>query len=397
MNDVFREVTNRGWGSRLQGAFKGLLFGLLFVVLAFGLEWWNEGRAVRRAQDLAEGAASVVSVADAAVRSENNGKLVHVSGKVTAEGTLSEPDFNFQVAALALSRSVEMFQWVENRESKTRKKVGGGTETVTEYRYEKQWSSRLHDSDAFHSPDGHQNPERMALGNDHWSAPGGRLGGFRLDASILSGLGGMTRLAPPAEARASDPAFRREGDGFYRGNSSGDPQVGDLRVSFSILPEGTHSIIAMQSGSSLKPFTTRGGRELLLMRTGTVPADAMFEKAQADNTALTWMLRIGGVALMWLGFTMLFKPLVVLADVLPIAGRIVGAGVGFVSFLIAVVLSLVTIALAWLWYRPLLGLALVGIAVVAFYFLFRRVKKAEPALPPPPPAAPPPTPPPSPA
>ena len=44
--------------------------------------------------------------------------------------------------------------------------------------------------------------------------------------------------------------------------------------------------------------------------------------AQADNTALTWILRVGGVALMWLGFTMLFKPLVVLADVLPIAGRL---------------------------------------------------------------------------
>ena len=116
MSDVYRVVTNRGWGSRLKGAFSGLLFGLLFIMAAFVLEWWNEGRAVHRAQDLAEGAAAVVSVGDAAVRSENNGKLVHVSGKVTAEGTLSEPDFNFQVAALNLSRSVEMYQWTEDRD-----------------------------------------------------------------------------------------------------------------------------------------------------------------------------------------------------------------------------------------------------------------------------------------
>ena len=397
MSDVFREVTNRGWGSRLKGAFSGLLFGLLFVVAAFVLEWWNEGRAVHRAQDLAEGAAAVVSVADAAIRSENNGKLVHVSGKVTAEGKLSEPDFNFQVAALNLSRSVEMYQWTEDRDSKTKKKIGGGTETVTEYTYRKEWSSHLQNSDDFHSPDGHRNPDSMPLGGGSWTAQGGRLGGFRLDQSMLSRLGGKARFSPPAEARASDTAFKREGDEFYRGANSGSPQVGDIRVSFSIVPEGTHSIIAEQSGSSLKPFTTRGGRELLLMRTGTVGADAMFEKAQADNTALTWMLRVGGVVLMWLGFTMLFKPLVVLADVLPIAGRVVGAGVGFVSILIAIVLSLMTIALAWLWYRPLLGLALVGIAVTAFYFLFKRVKKAEPAMPPPPPSAPPPSPPPSPA
>ena len=397
MSDVYRVVTNRGWGSRLKGAFSGLLFGLLFIMAAFVLEWWNEGRAVHRAQDLAEGAAAVVSVGDAAVRSENNGKLVHVSGKVTAEGTLSEPDFNFQVAALNLSRSVEMYQWTEDRDSKTKKKIGGGTETVTEYSYKKEWSSRLHDSDDFHAPDGHRNPGSMPLDDGSWTAPGGRLGGFRLDQSMLSQLGGKARFSPPAEARASDSTFKREGDEFYRGANSGSPEVGDIRVSFSIVPEGTHSIIAAQAGSSLKPFTTKGGRELLLLRTGTVGADAMFEKAQADNTALTWILRVGGVALMWLGFTMLFKPLVVLADVLPIAGRIVGAGVGFVSILIAIVLSLATIALAWLWYRPLLGLALVGIAVVEFYFLFKRVKKAEPVMPPPPPSAPPPSPPPSPA
>ncbi|MCB1560429.1 MAG: TMEM43 family protein, partial [Xanthomonadales bacterium] len=391
MNDVFREVTHRGWGSRLKGAFSGLLFGLLFIIAAFALEWWNEGRAVHRAQDLAEGEASVVSVAEAAVRTENNGKLVHVSGKVTADRKLTEPDFNFQVAALNLSRSVEMYQWTENRDSKTKKKIGGGTETVTEYSYKKEWSSRLHDSDDFHAPDGHRNPAGMPLDDGSWTAPGGRLGGFRLDQSMLSRLGGKARFSPPAEARANDAAFKREGDEFYRGVDSGSPQVGDIRVSFSIIPEGTHSIIAQQSGSSLKPFTTSGGRELLLLRSGTVGADAMFEKAQADNTALTWLLRIGGVALMWLGFTFLFKPLVVLADVIPLAGRIVGAGTGFVSLLLAVVLSLGTIALAWLWYRPLLGLTLVGIAVVAFYFLFRRVKKAEPAMPPPPPpAAPPP-------
>ncbi|MEZ5465121.1 MAG: TMEM43 family protein [Lysobacteraceae bacterium] len=397
MSDVFREVTNRGWGSRLKGAFSGLLFGLLFIVAAFVLEWWNEGRAVRRALDLAEGASAVISVADGAVRGDNNGKLVHVSGKVTADAPLAEPDFNFQVAALSLSRSVEMYQWIEKRESETRKKLGGGTETVTEYRYEKDWSSRLQDSDDFHSPDGHRNPDRMALDDGNWSASGGRLGGFRLDQGMLRRLGGKARFSPPVEARASDPTFRREGDEFYRGANPSSPQVGDLRVRFSIVPEGTHSIVAEQSGSSLKPFTTRGGRELILMRTGNVAADAMFEKAQADNTALTWVLRIGGVALMWLGFTMLFKPLVVLADVIPLAGRIVGAGTGFVSLLLAVVLSLGTIALAWLWYRPLLGLTLVGIAVMAFYFLFRRVKKAEPVMPPPPPSAPPPAPPPSPA
>ena len=59
MNSVTR-VENIGWGSRIIDSIKGVLFGLLLFVIAFPLLFWNEGRAVRRAQDLAEGRGAVV-------------------------------------------------------------------------------------------------------------------------------------------------------------------------------------------------------------------------------------------------------------------------------------------------------------------------------------------------
>ena len=55
------EVTEESWFSRLGGAFKGILTGIVLFILAIPLLFWNEGRAVRRAAALKQGAASVVS------------------------------------------------------------------------------------------------------------------------------------------------------------------------------------------------------------------------------------------------------------------------------------------------------------------------------------------------
>ena len=57
------ETTTQGWLSRIMESIKGVLVGLLFFVLAFPLLWFNEGRAVRTARSLEEGAGSVFAFA----------------------------------------------------------------------------------------------------------------------------------------------------------------------------------------------------------------------------------------------------------------------------------------------------------------------------------------------
>jgi hypothetical protein len=62
-------------------------------------------------------------------------------------------------------------------------------------------------------------------------------------------------------------------------------------------------------------------------------------------------------------------------------------GTGLVAAMIAIPLSLITIALGWVVYRPLLGITVLVVAVAAFVFLLRmalaRKKKAPaPELPP---------------
>jgi hypothetical protein len=81
--------------------------------------------------------------------------------------------------------------------------------------------------------------------------------------------------------------------------------------------------------------------------------------------------------------------------VIPIVGTIVGKGIGFVTGVLAFALTAVTIALAWLFYRPLLGITLLVVAGASIFMLRRdrsMAPAAMPAVPPPAPAMPPPPP-----
>ena len=76
--------------------------------------------------------------------------------------------------------------------------------------------------------------------------------------------------------------------------------------------------------------------------------EAMFAAAQSENTVIAWPLRFISFIVMFVGTASIFKPLKVLADVLPLAGRIVGAGTGFIALLLSFVGAITIIALAWL-------------------------------------------------
>ena len=76
---------------------------------------------------------------------------------------------------------------------------------------------------------------------------------------------------------------------------------------------------------------------------------------------------------------MVLSPLKVLADVVPFIGSIVGAGTGFIAFLLSVIGTFITIALAWLWFRPALGIALLLVAASGIYLLAKAFSKGKTA------------------
>ncbi|AVM74016.1 TMEM43 family protein [Magnetospirillum gryphiswaldense] len=370
-DDSFTVTQHRNWFSRMGDSIAGVIVGLLLFAVSFVVLFWNESRAVDAITALDLGAKTVVSVSADRVDPANQGRLIHLSGPVTVPAALEDKQFRVSAAnALRLSRQVEMYQWVETEEQKTEKSVGGGETTTTTYRYSRQWREGAVESSRFKRPEGHHNPA-MHHTSRRIDVQGAKIGAFTLDHSQITQLDAFEPLPVTGDTPAPQ-GFRWVGEQLYRGTSPQDPQVGDLRVSFSMVPATSLSVVAAQSGSTLAEYTTTQGYGINLSAIGTHTAAAMFTQAKRDEATLTWILRGAGFLLMLFGLMLMSSPLHWLASLLPLLESLVSAATFVMALAVAIPLTLVTIALAWLTYRPLLagGLILGGLAAA---FIIKRM------------------------
>ena len=422
-------ITEESWFGRIGGAFKGILFGGIIAIVSVPLLFWNEGRAVRTAKGLKEGGKVVVDIKPDTVETSNEGKFVHTSGMVETEDVLEDSRFGVSYRdGIKLVRHVEMYQWAEDKETRTEKKLGGGKKTITQYTYHKGWYTGLIDSNGFDEPE-HRNPSEVLFSPQSQQAKEVRLGAFRLPDSFISMIDGMEvveidesnipgghsagarilrdgpngapriyissnvstpsnsnslKLAsqdPPANpgrpdlidlesstetSTASEPAIQSD--------AGGEPQIGDVRVWFTATPVTTVSLLSQQTGETFQPFETHYGTTIHTLKNGTYSADEMIAQAEAANRALTWVLRAVGTFAMFLGLVLILRPLAVIADVLPIAGSLVGFGSAIVAGLLTIAGSMTVIGVAWVFYRPVLGVSLLVVAGGALFLLFKRGK-----------------------
>ncbi len=300
----------------------------------------------------------------------NEARLVHVTGDAATAETLQDSVFGLTAPALRLRRKVAMYQWTERSQTHTEKQIGGGETKKTVYSYNKGWSDRAVDSHGFHEP-GHDNPGALPYTSQDWTAAKATVGAFTLSNSLLQQMDAFQPLAvTPANASTLPPdvsAKLKPADGsYYQGADAANPQVGDVRVSFLTVAPQAVSVVSKQLGSTFEPYATKAGRNIDILALGAHGADEMFKAAMESNQRTAWELRAGGFAMMFFGLLLLFRPLDVLADVLPFLGWIVEAGTTALAFIFSAGLTLATIAIAWIAYRPLIGGALL-VGAIAFF------------------------------
>jgi len=386
MSDDFSEVSSQGWLGRIVESIKGVAIGILLFLISIPLLAWNEYRAVTTYESLKEGGGALVSVDAGKVDPDNEGKFIHLTGEAKTDETLEDPDFHVSAAkVIHLKRKVEMYQWKENKTEKTEKKLGGRKETTTTYSYEKVWSEKPIDSSAFnqkwkkkeeekHPSDPVVNPP-MEYKSKAATAKKVTLGAFTLPLALYQfnpDNPDATKIKNdenlPVSASAEEggpPGFKpiEGGKRLYKGNPD-SPKVGDVRVQFTVTKPAEVSVYGKQYGETLEEYPTKAGDRLLDLRMGKMSGAAMIEAAQGENVTLTWILRLVGFILMAVGVYMVFQPLVVVADVVPFIGDLLSAGATLVAILVALPLTLITIAISWIAVRPLVGIPLLLGAVL---------------------------------
>jgi len=375
------ETTSTSWFSRLGNSLKNIVLGIIFVVGTVILLFWNEGRAVKTEQGLKEGLASVISVSPDKKDAKNEGKLLHFTGITVVPDTLTDDEFAITKKALKMKRTVEVYQWSEEAKSKTVEKLGGGTETTTTYTYAKKWSDSIIDSTNFKESELHQNPTSKMIADKEWIADGVKVGVFNISKDILSALDGYQPFSISQETgnlQSTTMSAQLQlvgGTIYYQTKDAAVPEIGNTRITYEVITPQDISVVYKQDGETLVPYQTKNGSSISMIQTGKSTAEEMFKNAQESNKTVTWILRVVGILFMFIGFQMIFNVLQVIGSVIPFIGRIIGMGTGLVAGILTIILASIVIAIAWIFYRPIIGIGLLTVAIGAYVYLMKNSNK----------------------
>ena len=179
-----------------------------------------------------------------------------------------------------------------------------------------------------------------------------------------------------AENKKDLEYIHQAGNVLYFGRVPGSPEVGDVRVTFEKVVPAKVTVMAVVDGDTFKPFKAKNGKRFETLVMGKKTGDEIIEDAQDANSTWTWILRIVGILLVISAFKSIFGFLTMILKVVPFIANIIGFGVNIVCTILGIFWSLIIIALAWLFYRPLLSICLLAIgAFLVWVFAFKGKDK----------------------
>ncbi|MBR1447934.1 MAG: TMEM43 family protein [Prevotella sp.] len=163
---------------------------------------------------------------------------------------------------------------------------------------------------------------------------------------------------------------------LYFGRVPGAPEVGDVRITFEKVVPAKVTVMAVVEGDSFKPYKAKNGKRFQTLVMGKKSGDEIIESEKDANSMWLWALRIIGILLVIGGLKGIFGFIEAILKVVPFVADIFGWGVRLVCTVLGFVWSLIVIAVAWLFYRPLLGISLLVLAgFLIWVFAFKGKDK----------------------
>jgi len=352
--------------NRIGNSFKGVVGGFIFLVLGVILLWWNEGNNVKNLKTTAELEDSYVDVKSNKVESKNDGKLVATHGKLINEKELTDETFGVTIKTPIMKRTVEVYQW---KETSNTDKDGNTT-----YSYNKDWSERLIDSSDFHET-GHDNPTSKLYEDKTYTSDDVKVGAFSLSSEQVEKLSTKANFTEFNQETINGLNLKITNNYITNSEDFENPKIGDVRITFSFNNSTEVSVLAIQSDDSFVDFTSKAGKKVNRIVDGSHNGKDMIESIRSEDIFMKWILRFFGFIICMAGFRTILKPISAISSYVPLLGSLVGTAMGLVSFVLSLSLSLFVIAIAWIRFRPIVGISLIAIVVALIIFLIIRSKK----------------------
>jgi len=334
-----------------------VVFGLILLLAGSLALFWNEWRSAAATATLTAGERALVAADLDRVPPEGTAGLVHLSGPARPSGPVTDPLLPLTAEVLRLDRVVEMYQWRE---------FSQGTGDNRTDNYEAVWAEGRIPSERFRDRLRHTNPPAPSIRSARFYPEEVALGAYAVAPELLDRLPASEAVAVPGrEVFVDGRALRGEGAAFFTGSPT-SPAIGDVRVRFDAVPVGEISVLGGLDGAILRPWTAPNGGTVAMAEPGLRTSSQMFAAGYRSNALTTWLVRAGGTLGIFVGFSVLLGHI---ARRLPPLAALKAKMRGPIAFSLALAWALAVIALAWLVFRPLLGLGLVAVSAALFVAL----------------------------
>jgi Transmembrane protein 43 len=277
----------------------------------------------------------------------SNGQLVLAAGAPVVGAPATDTQFDVSVAAPALVRKVEMFQWNE-------------TDYGGQRNYELEWFDHPIDSSRFTDPSGHANPGAFPLVDERFNAPDVMVDGFKLAPALVDAIAGVENYSPDLSHLPPNMAATFQAhDGVLLSSSDPTrPQVGDLRIRWMEVAPAHLSVLARDDGGTLVQTNDASGKPLAEVELGRRSLTDMLTDAP-QPPPFKWTRRILAMLLAWAGAWLLLVAArrrdVLLALLIALAPLASLAGAYWLGVRNPVAIALIALALAallgagWRW------------------------------------------------
>ena len=307
---------------------------------------------------------------------------MHLTGMATSSDTIKDDLLGIQSSqTLILQRQVDMYQWVESQDI---------DRSTGDYTYDAEWEASWQDSSEFVEDFHPTNPSQMEYGSQTFAA-NVTLGSYQLSSEVVNRLRNWYEPYPQAlsVSEIPDEDLRKRTtiqdgvvyiygkDNDYTHDPAQKPQIGDFKVTIGVVVPQTISVIALlDGGSTLVPFPSEEYGHKIWVQKGTKTAAEMLRKACREEQRHLLAIRLFCAGLLYLGFLVLYQPLSVLCNAVPMVEKVIGptmlrAGVHFVP--ISLLLTSTLVALCWISVHTLLSLFWLILEGAAVYLVGRHL------------------------
>lgn len=353
---------------KIKNSVQGVILGIIFLLAGTILIWWNEGNTVKNLKAVDEIQKNVIDIKSDQINPSNDQKLVATNGEVNIlDESLKDDTFGIEQKSIKLKRIVEIYQWKE-----TEKKDSNDRTT---YQYEKDWETELIDSSEFHKS-GYTNPTYQPYNNETFIAQEVKIGQFYLNKEQKENIATPTRLEI-TESTYLPYGYQIENHYITNAQDIHNPNIGDIRISYVYNDYKNISVLALQNGESFTDYVSSNGVKINRVEEGTLNSNAIINKIISENKMIKWIFRGLGAILVILGYVFILRLITTVTSFIPIIGNIVETGVALVSFLLGCIHSLIIFTIAWIRFRPILGICLLIVTLVLIILLRNYTKKKE--------------------